>query len=353
MKPMKVGLIGCGGVANLHMNVYKSMKDVDIVGVCDLSRGRASFLAHKFGVKKIFENYNDLFEIKDLNLVDICTPVSTHARIICDAAKAVPAILVEKPMALSVAECDKIIKEVKKQKTKLCVIHQQIFLPSVEKAKSMIDRRIYDLISFRTIQKESFEHLKTHGLAADWMTKPEQKGIIWEVCCHLVYLQLHFLPNIKQVYAVGGKAKYSVYDHFVALLRTNEEPFGVIDLSWMSRGAEIVYEIFDSTGRKAQIYRDFDYLVENQAAPPVSVGKVLRGFFEDEKITLCRWAKFGVNYIKKRRRFPHFKLISNYLLNIKKDLPPPVSSEDGRKTINLLECIEKSLNEGRPITVEH
>lgn len=350
---MKVGLVGCGGVANLHLKVFRMMKNVTVVGVCDLNREKAKETARRFKVNKIFRDYNDLFEVKDLELVDVCTPISTHARIVCDAAKAVPAILVEKPMALSVAECDEMIKVTKKHGSKLCISHQQIFLPSIEKAKSWIDNGTFNLTSFTTRQKESFEVLKANGFAADWVVSPEQGGIIWEVCSHLAYLQLHFLPNIKEVHAVGDKVKYPVYDNFVVLLRTDDRRFGLIDLSWVSNETDILYELCDSSGKRVQIYRNFDYFLENKADSPYSVGGAVRNFFSDEKRTLQKWINFGVNYVKKRKLVPHFNLINNYILSIERDLPPPVTPEDGRKTVNLLECIKKSLSEHQTVAVSH
>jgi predicted dehydrogenase len=350
---MKVGLIGCGGIADTHLKVFKSMKNVNVVGVCDLNLGKAKDVARKFRIEKIFGNYNDLFEVKDLDLVDVCTPISTHARIVCDAAKVVPAILVEKPMALSVPECDQMIKEVKKHGSKLCVVHQQIFLPSIQKAKSLIDNGTYQLLSFRTTEKESFEVLKAHKLAADWMVAPEQNGILWEVCCHLAYLQLHFLPDVNEIYAVGNKVKYPVYDHLAVLLRTASQRFGLIELSWVLKETEVVYEICGSNGKRAQIYRNFDYFFENQADSPYSVGGVVHNFFSDEKRILQKWAKFGLNYIHKRKMIPHFKLFSNYLVSIEKDLPPPVTPEDGRKTIYLLECIKDSLDRHEPVVFSY
>lgn len=348
---MNVGLIGCGGIANLHLEVFKSMEDVEVVGVCDLDLEKAKSVANKFGVKRTFRDYYDLFAVKDLELVDICTPISTHAKIVCDAAKEVSAIIVEKPMALSVSECDEMIKEVGKHGSKLCISHQQIFLPSIQKAKFLVDTGDYDLLSFETIQKGSFELLRDYSLAADWMVEPKQGGIIWEVCCHLAYLQLHFLPDIKEVYAVGGKARYSVYDNFAVLLRTPSERFGVIHLSWVSTEPEVIYEICDSGGRRFQINRNFDYFLEKQPIHPFSVGGAARKFFTEEKRILHKWAKFGLDYFKKRKRIPHFQLFSNYLDSIKRDLPAPVTPEDGKKTIKLLECIKKSLDEHRPVAV--
>ncbi|MEM3551748.1 MAG: Gfo/Idh/MocA family oxidoreductase, partial [Candidatus Bathyarchaeia archaeon] len=111
---MKVGLIGCGGIAPSHVEVYKRIKNVEVEAVCDLNLERAKKLAVHYNIRSAYEDYWDMLDKKDLDLVDICTPVSTHARIVCDVAKTVPAILVEKPMALNVSECEEIIKTVRK-----------------------------------------------------------------------------------------------------------------------------------------------------------------------------------------------------------------------------------------------
>ncbi|MCJ7634348.1 Gfo/Idh/MocA family oxidoreductase, partial [Candidatus Bathyarchaeota archaeon] len=263
----------------------------------------------------------------------------------------VPAILVEKPMAMNVSECDEIINEVKKHGTKLCVGQSQIFSPHIQRAKAIVDSGKFDLFCFNTIQKESFEILKGYNLAPAWNVSPEQRGIIWEVCCHLAYLQLHFLPDIKEVYAIGSKLKYPVYDDFAVLLRTAGQRFGIIELSWVSRETEVRYELRDSTGRRMQIYWEFDYFLENSEEPPFTIRKVARNIFVDEKRILQKWAGFGMCYFRKRKLLPTFNLISNYIESIKNDLPSPVSAQDGRNTINLLECIEKSLDQKRPVAM--
>lgn len=347
---MKVCLIGCGGIANVHMRVLTGTKDIEVVGVCDLNIDRAKAIAKKFRIKRVFTNYQDLLELKP-DLVDICTPVSTHANIACSVAESVPAIYLEKPMAISVAECDRMIETMKKFGTKLCIGHNQIFLPSIEKAKSLVDSGDYDLLSFRTSLKENFELLKSYGFLADWMVSPAQRGVIWESCCHLAYLQLHFLGDVNEVYAVGGKSKFPVYDNFAVLLRTNSSRFGIIELSWLSKETEIVYEIGDSKGKRLKIYRDFDYLTENTALPPHTATGVLSSFLADEGRVLRKWAKFSANYFKNSKVVPHTRLIGAFISNITNKLPPPVSGQDGRNVVHVLECIEKSLDEHRPVSV--
>lgn len=348
---MKIGMIGCGGIAPLHMRVYRSLKDVEVVGLCDLNIDRAKKLAATFKIEKTYGNYWDMFEKEDLDLVDICTPVSSHVRIVCDAAKSVPAILVEKPMAMNVSQCDDMIKAVEKHGSKLCIGHSQIFSPHVQRAKALVDSNEFNLLCFSTVLKESFEILRAYNLAPEWNVLPEQRGVIWESGCHLAYLQLYFLPDITEIYAVGDKVKYPVYDDFAVLLRTNGQRFGIIEHSWLSRETETIYELRDSRGKRIQIHWDFNYFLENKEEPPFTVRKVIRNIFVDEKRLLQKWTSFGISYFRRAKLLPAVNLISKYVEAIQKDLPSPVSPQDGKNTINLLECIEKSLDEKRPVAM--
>jgi predicted dehydrogenase len=351
---MKVGIIGCGGIAPLHIQVYKNIGDVELASLCDLNLERAKNLASRFGIQKTYKDYEEMFEKERLDLVDICTPVSTHARIVADASEQVPAILVEKPMALNVSECNEIIHAVKKNGTKLCIGHNQIFSPVIKKAKGMVDSGDFKLYSFRTTLKANFEDLKARDLAPPWNVLPEQRGIIWEVCCHHSYLQLHFLSDIEEVYAVGRKVRYPVYDDFAVLLRTKSDRFGIIELSWIQREMEVVYELKDSTGRRLQIFYDFfHYMQEDSQKPPFTVGLAAKNMLSDEKRLLQKWTKFGSCYLQKRNLLPTTNLITSYLEAIKKDLPAPVTPEDGRRTVNLLECIEKSMDSKQPVRMAY
>ena len=256
-------------------------------------------------------------------------------------------------MALSVSDCNEMMKEVKNKGSKLCISHTQLFSPLIQKAKSMVDSGTLDLFSFRTTLKASFEKLRAHNLAPAWNVLPEQGGIIWEVCSHHAYLQLHFLPDIQEVYAVGSKVKYPVYDDFAVLLRTKADRFGLIELSWVSNETEVVYELKDTSGKRVQILWEYDYMLEKAENPPFTVGSVAKNIFTDEKRIFKKWAKFGLAYYHKKKLLPTFNLITSYVESIRNDLPSPVSPEDGRNVINLLECIRTSLSEKRPMTINH
>ena len=345
---MKVGVIGCGGIAPHHIRVYKQLKNVELVGLCDLNIERAKAYAKEFQVENTYADYWDMFK-EGLDYVDICTPVSTHCKIVSDAAEVVPNILVEKPMALNLEQCDKMIHAVSKHGRRLCIGHNQLFSPLVQKAKAMVDSGNFKLHSFRTTLKADFENMKAYELVPPWNVTPEQRGIIWEVCAHHAYLQLHFLPDIEDVYAVGGKVRYPVYDDFAVLLRTKGDSFGNIELSWIQKETEVVYELKDRTGRRVQILWEFDHMLEYSQDPPFTIGLVVKNYLVDQKRLFQRWAKFTSCFIRKRKLLPTAGLITSYMDAIKKDLPPPVTPEDGRRTINLLESIEKSLDERKAV----
>lgn len=344
---MKVGLIGCGYIADGHMAVYKGIDNVNVVAVSDIDLKKAKFFAERHEVGKVFEDYTGLLEREDLELVDICTPVSTHFRIACDAARFGRNVLVEKPMALSTSECERMIDDSEKHGTKLCVCHNRLFLPSIMQAKSIVDSG--NLTSFKTTVKESFELLKSYDLARSWNLTPEEKGILWEVGCHEAYLQLHFLGNIEEVYAVGNKVKYPVYDEFAVLLRTSGPRYGVMEVSWVSKEPEIIYEISTSDEKRLQIDEELDYILEKSENPSWSVRNAIRNIYVDEKRVFRKWMKFGLNYLQKKKIISHFNLIRNYIESLEKDLPPPVSPQDGRNTVKLLECIEESLDKHRVV----
>lgn len=345
---MNIGLIGCGRVAHIHIKAYQTIKEAKVVAVADTDINRAKAFAKTYGIEVIFVDYKELFELKDLGFVDICTPTATHEPIISEAAKTGINVLVEKPLGRNSRECEKIVETVRKHGIKVCVCHNQLFYPYVRQLKAMADSEDFNLISFRTSHRENFEWLLAHKLAQSWNVSPEHGGILWEVGTHLAYLQLHFLRDIKEVYALGIKAKYSVWDDFIILLKTRSQRWGIMEISWIAKEPEIIYEIVGSDGRGIRAFLPHGYIIERTLDAHANLREVIYNFAADLKRLGKKWAKFAVDQIKKPN-WGHPELIQSYMKSIEEDSPPPVTEIDGRNAIKLLECIEESLNEQKPV----
>jgi len=341
---LKIGLVGCGRIASDHMMVYRQIGNVDVAAVSDIDIEKAKQFGTKFGVDKAYSNPSDLFELKNLDFVDVCTPPSTHASIVKDAAKSGHNILLEKPMALSTEECDEMIHAVNKKGVSLCICHNQIFFPAIQQAKQLIDSDHYDLLSFRTSIKEN---PLLHSIPA-WNTSVKEKGIVWEVGCHPAYLHLHLLGDVAEVYAVGNKVRYPVYDEFSVLLKTSQKAYGIIEVSWLTKETEKVYEIDSADGRRAFMIAPPPYAAQGYELLTEKSGIAEGNLASQLKKTLRYFVrtKTPLGYY-----IGHFYLISNFIKSLADNSPPPVRPEEGKKAIQLLECIEQSLNSHMAVQV--
>ena len=109
-KKIKVGIIGCGGIANgKHMPGLAQLDDVEMVAFCDIIVERAQKAAKEYGAPdaKVYEDYKELLKDESIDVVHVCTPNREHSFITVDALYAGKHVMCEKPMAASYAEAKK------------------------------------------------------------------------------------------------------------------------------------------------------------------------------------------------------------------------------------------------------
>jgi len=109
MNPIRVAIVGCGRISGLHQIGYRGCEDAKIVAVCDTNKSLAKKKAKEWGVEKIYGDYQQVLEDKEVDLVELLTPHHLHCSMTVQAAQAGKHISVQKPMALSAAEADEMI----------------------------------------------------------------------------------------------------------------------------------------------------------------------------------------------------------------------------------------------------
>lgn len=137
---LRLGVIGCGGMATGHMQALAKMKqsdNVDIVAVCDVYRKRLDAAASSTGGKP-FTDYRALLDDKDIDYVLVATPEHWHARMTLDAADAGKHIYCEKPMTYSIDEAKKVVAKVRQTGVKMQVGVQGMSDDSYETAHRYI-----------------------------------------------------------------------------------------------------------------------------------------------------------------------------------------------------------------------
>ena len=136
-----IGIIGSGAIAQAHANAFKEFEDrCEVLAVCDLYVDKAQVLIEKNGLKnaKAYKEIEEVLALKGIDAISICLPPSTHAEAAIKALEAGKHVLVEKPMATSLAECDAMIAAAEKSGKVLSPVAQNRFKTPNYRIKTMI-----------------------------------------------------------------------------------------------------------------------------------------------------------------------------------------------------------------------
>jgi UDP-N-acetyl-2-amino-2-deoxyglucuronate dehydrogenase len=138
---IRVAVIGIGAIAVAHIEAYITFGErCQIVALCDMYADKAEQYKQKYKLEcTIFNDYHELLSRDDIDLVSVCTPPYTHADIAVDAFKAGKHVIVEKPMASSLDECDRMNEAAEASGKILSVVSQNRFGDSVIKLKQVLD----------------------------------------------------------------------------------------------------------------------------------------------------------------------------------------------------------------------
>jgi predicted dehydrogenase len=139
MKPIGVAIVGCGRISDLHQLGYRNREDAQIVAVCDTNRAHAKAKANAWDVEKVYTKFEQVLEDKQVDLVEILTPHHLHCPMAVQAAQAGKHISVQKPMALSAAEADRMIAAANKAGVRLRIYETFVYYPPAVRAREMID----------------------------------------------------------------------------------------------------------------------------------------------------------------------------------------------------------------------
>ncbi len=110
MDRLRVGVIGTGGISQVHLEAYAAHPEVEIAALCDINEERVRGCGQKFDVSRLFTDYRDMLRMEDLDAVSVCAWNSVHAPATIAALRAGKHVLCEKPMAVSAKEAAEMVK---------------------------------------------------------------------------------------------------------------------------------------------------------------------------------------------------------------------------------------------------
>ena len=152
-KTIRVGIVGCGGIANSHMNVYKQLPDVEVVAGCDLVPGKAAAFFKEYGLTDVKTDYPSHKEMLDdeslaLDAVSVCTYNCQHMAPTIQAMQKGIHVLLEKPFTVTLDEAVEVMKVEKETGAILSIGFQPRFDPNMQQVKKIVESGVLGQIYY-------------------------------------------------------------------------------------------------------------------------------------------------------------------------------------------------------------
>jgi predicted dehydrogenase len=248
-KNLRVGIIGCGGIANgKHMPSLAKLAQVEMVAFCDIEVERAEEAALKYGTEgaAIYEDYKELLKDKTIDVVHVCTPNDSHADITVAALEADKHVMCEKPMAKTAEDARRMVEAAKRTDKKLTIGYQNRFRIDSQYLHKVCERGDLGDVYLAKAHAIRRRAVPTWGVFLD--EEKQGGGPLIDIGTHALDLTLWMMNNYKPKAVLGstfhklGKKK----DAANAWGPWDPEKFKVEDSAFgyitMQNGATIILE---------------------------------------------------------------------------------------------------------------
>jgi predicted dehydrogenase len=248
-KPVRVGVVGTGSIAEAHVVGYRAA-GAEVVALCDISSATLAARQKEWEVPNGFADYAEMLRNSDIDAVSICTPNSTHHPITIAAAKAGRHVLCEKPVSLDLAQADEMIAACEKAGVVLQVGHHMRSWTSAVRAKQMIDAGAIGGVTYVRLRQ-----------AHDWGGATSVRGVfasrelsgggtLLDNGCHLFDLARYLAGDVANVFARMATRKFAVEveDTAVSSLGFVSGAIGQVEVAWTGTGWQEAFWVFGTEG---------------------------------------------------------------------------------------------------------
>ncbi len=201
MTKLRVGFIGVGGIAqSRHIPAFMKLSDkVTIMGVSDVNEETAKRVASEHDIPNVYAEYRDMFA--DVDAVTICTPNKFHAEITIAALEAGVHVLCEKPMAMTTAECEAMLKASEKSGKVLAIAYHYRFMKETQAARRLILEN--EIGSPMVARVKALRRRKVPGWGVFTNKDLQGGGSLIDYGCHFLDLSMWLLGQPAPIQVTG------------------------------------------------------------------------------------------------------------------------------------------------------
>jgi predicted dehydrogenase len=252
MRKIKWGLIGCGDIARKRIApALRDLPSCELVAVSRANFDLAESFAKEFGARRWYKAWQQLLADEDIEAVYIATPVHLHAAQAVAAAEAGKHVLCEKPMAISVEECDRMIAACEDNKVRLGVAYYRHFYPVVSRIREILSAGdVGRPIIAQVNAFERFEPDASHPRR--WLLEKGLSGggPMLDFGCHRIEVLIDLFGPVKEVRSLVGNVLFDreVEDTASALFQFESRSQAILSVTHAAREPQDTLSIFGSNG---------------------------------------------------------------------------------------------------------
>ena len=354
-RTFNISIAGCGKVAHLHARAILDIPGARLSGVWSRSPGSAE----KFAATYKTRPYNSIARMVDENstdLVIVCTPHPFHRQPAVEAAKAGANVLVEKPLASDLGDCDAIINECRNNNVKLGVVSQRRWYQPVLRVRDAIDKGKIGRPVLGTVTMLGWRdkaYYDSDAWRGTW--DMEGGGVLVNQSPHQLDLLLWFMGEVDEVYGLWRNLNHpyiEVDDTAAAIVKFRSGAVGNILVSNSQKpGIYGKVHVHGENGASVGVQTDggamFIAGMTGVAEPPVNDLWTVPG---EEKM-LSEWNREDAVAFNEHDPTVYYMKcqIEDFLDALKNGTEPLVTGQAGRRTVELFTAIYRSSRDNKPL----
>jgi predicted dehydrogenase len=335
---IRYGIVGCGHIAKKHVAAIEAVEGAELVAVCDTNEERLS----EFAVDGV-RGYTDLKDMlaSDVDVVCICTPSGIHAPLTIQAAEAKKHVIVEKPMALTLEDADRMIDACEKNGVKMAVVHPNRFRPAVVELKKQLEQGAFGKIGHANATVR-WNRNQAYYDQAPWRgTKAMDGGVLMNQAIHNMDLLLWMMGDIEEIssYHATRIRNIEAEDTSVSVIRFKNGALGVLEaaVTIYPKNLEESLSIFGEKGTAVIGGPTANWIKEwkFEGLPDEEAQNTIRRVEQDP---------FGIP--------GHQCIIQDMTEAVLNDRKPVVSGEEGRKALSFVIGCQLAAERNRPVRMD-
>jgi predicted dehydrogenase len=355
MEALKTALVGCGKVGHLHAKALGRAPESAFVAVCGRDPARTQKFAAIYNVKP-YTDVDEMMDREGIQALAICTPHPLHAYHAVKAAQRGVHLLVEKPLASTLADCDAILQTAKQNGVKVGMISQRRFYaPSVRVRKAIDDgklgRPILGSVTMYGWRDEAY--YRSDPWRGSW--KREGGGVLVNQAPHQLDLFHWYMGEVDELFGFWANLNHpyiEVEDTAVAVLRFKNGALGNIMVS-NSQNPALYGKVYvhgsngASVGVKTEGGAMFIAGMSTITEPPINDLWTVPG----EEELLPKWQREDSDFFLSINPIDYYYdlQVSDFLKAVMAGRDSSIPGEEGRKTVEIFEALYRSQRDRKPV----